>query len=83
MMCYYLNVHFQGQRVNAVANIKTYLGLHIKCQTFVLNLKGRIFIKVSNIRFHENSFNGIDVDTFEQTDRQRNTVALFAIVRTH
>lgn len=65
------------------ANNKTYLGLRIKFQMFVLDLKRRIFKEVSNIKFHENLFNGSDVDTFGQTDRQRNTLALFAIMRTH
>jgi hypothetical protein len=69
--------------LNVVANNETYFGLHIKCQIFVFDIKRRTVIKISNIKVHENRLNGSDVDTFGQTDRQRNTVTIFAIMRTH
>jgi len=78
--CY---VHNQWYGISCATLYITYIGLHIKCQIFVLDLKRRIFIKVSNIKYHENRFNGSDVDTFGRTDRQTNTVAIFAIMRTH
>ena len=66
-MCCYLNVHFQGQRINVAGNNTTCKGLHVNCPILIQSeFPQRIFMKVLNNKLHVYIVSR--ADTFGQTN---------------